>query len=253
MALFHIIAIFHVLIQNLHSAIITTPTSSNGTNQYFDTISSTNNYQFDTIICSTPNCHIICDEPGGCFKTNINASSSNTLTITCNQNSACESLTILDNGAPQTIFNLYCSDHDQACAEAMINIPTTDTIDIICNYTSTSSQNGVCTNLTLNAIQSTSVITECNGDYSCNGVHFIVNDSNSVKLIANGVSSAQLMTIYAQNITNDLNISCGAQSCDRLKINVETMKGALNLECNDYFSCNQIIVEAMNMGERYVS
>ena len=248
--LLEIVAILCIIVINVYSAIITTPTSSDGTNQYFDT-STSNNYQFDTIICSTPNCHIICDEAGGCFRANINASLSDTLTITCNKNSACEQLTIIENGEPTTNFQLHCMDDIQVCSQANINIPTTTNVDIICNYTSTSPQNGACSNVTLNAIESTSVNIECIGDYSCHRIDVFVNNSNSVQLNANGVSSAQFLSLYSQNITNKLNISCGANSCQQLEINAQSMTGELSLECNDYSSCYEITLQAADMSTRY--
>ena len=220
MAVFAVFVIVWMTIENLHSAIISTPSSSNGTNEYFE-----NNYEFDTIICSRINCHINCNKPQGCFKTNINASLSDTLSILCNQNSSCQSLRILNDGSPKEILNVYCGDYDESCADININIQTTKNINIICNYTSILSQNGICNNLSLNIIQSTnSVMMKCNGDYSCNGAGIYINNCNSFKLINDGVYSAQLMTIYGKNITNDLNISCDANSCYKLDINVKKLK-----------------------------
>ena len=209
--------------------IITTPTSTNGTHQYFDTISSINSYQFDKIVCSTANCHIICDVDAGCYSTEIDASLSNVLTIKCTTDSACESLFI--SGEPSQTLDLYCGNNIQACASAIINLPTTSNINIICNYSSSTTINGACYDLRLTALQSTAVNIECMGQYSCTSANFSVNNQ--------------------PNIINELNVSCGYYSCFALSITTYQMDGKVNLRCNDYYSCYTMDLYTADMTSRY--
>ena len=221
MATIWILAIFNIFISESYSDTITQATSIDGDNQYFDT-SNTNKYQFDTIICSTSYCHIICDEPGGCFRTTINASSSQSLTIKCTENSACESLSI--SGEPSTTFDVYCGDEIQACSSTNIIVPTTTNVNVICNYTSTTSTNGVCSNLKLNATQSSTVSIECYGSYSCYSSNFTIPQADSVTLTADGKNATQSMNLDGQYISNNLSVSCKASSCASSNIYANYMR-----------------------------
>ena len=249
MATFWVLAILNTLIRYSCSATITQPTSTDGDNQYFDTKSTTNNYQYDTIICSSPYCHIICDVPGGCFRTTIDASSSQSLTIKCDKNSACESLSI--SGEPSTNFDLYCADDIQACFSTDIIVPTTTNVNIICNYTSITSTNGVCSNLELNATQSSTVNIQCLGSYSCYSSSYMVTKANSVTLTADGNNATQSIEIYGQKISDDLTVSCEASSCPLSKIYANFMDGTVNLDCMGHEACFGLAVSATDMTTRY--
>ena len=207
------------------SAVITNPTSTNGTGQYFNTINSSRNYEHDTIVCGTANCHIICDITGGCNGTTINASLSDSLTIQCTENSACHSLIILDG--PTTNLDLYCNDA-QSCMEARIDLLITSNINIVCNHSTTIPTNGACFHSEINATKSSTVNIDCIGEYSCNA-----------------------MDIYCPNSGN-CDVNCASSdSCFESNLYIPTEKyEGLGLNCNPIMpdSCNETIINCMDDG-----
>ena len=158
---FWLIAFYILILKCIHSQdIITTPTRTEGSNQYFDNEGRPdNNYRYDTIICGTDHCNLICDANGGCYDTTVNASISQTLSITCKGNSACEELSI--SGPPSKQLNLYCAEDIQSCKSAVIDVPDTDGVNVICNFTSLTDEDGTCLALQLNAANSTNVDIQC--------------------------------------------------------------------------------------------
>ena len=88
------------------------PTTNNGTTEVYDT-SSSSEFSNLAIVCTTQNCHIVCDEISSCLYTTIDASLSDSLTLQCTNINACYQIRLTN--PPKLSANIYCGDGEHTC------------------------------------------------------------------------------------------------------------------------------------------
>eukprot|EP01083_Nonionella_stella_P310549 1103762_1 len=213
---------------------VTTPTSGNATHQYFDTSSSLL-YASDSIICASPYCHIICDEPSGCYNTNIDASSSDTLIVECLSTSSCERFNI--TAGPTTDLHVFCKGDTKSCYYGGIKALTTTNINVFCNDSNTNLATA-CMYLRVITSQASTVNMECVSSHSCFQAAIAANTMNgNINLICAGDNACDQFTVDATDMGSSsvVHVLCDTasnitQACETTFINCPT-EGTCNIDC----------------------
>ena len=94
-------------------------------------------YNHNTIKCTSPHCHIICDRFHECKDISINSTLSQIVSIACLEDSSCQHLNIIAASTTNKI-EITCDHQTNPCVSAEIQIENSKTT-IQCDGTPTSS------------------------------------------------------------------------------------------------------------------
>eukprot|EP01084_Bolivina_argentea_P274334 467574_1 len=203
---------------------IVSPTTTNTTAQYFITSISTR-FSDDDIICTNFKCIVTCNINNGCTNTNINASLSNVLILTCNNISSCDHINVIGSS---NLTQLQCLQQD-ACEYANIDVKHTVNVDINCALPAITP----CSKININAEYATNVNIACEGEnFACAHATLNVNHTETVT-ITTARAGLWYANIIAINVSSSFNIYCGDydDSCS-----TATIYCPVNIPCNLY--CN---------------
>ena len=118
-----------VLCAIIHAAFsdIVNRTSGDEFRSYFNTVID-EEFQYDSIICTTVFCQVTCGTSFGCEYAIIDASASETLVLDCTQNQACRWAEII---APTTNMLISCP-AEGACFQQIVTIESTPNVTFEC-------------------------------------------------------------------------------------------------------------------------
>eukprot|EP01084_Bolivina_argentea_P234541 394864_1 len=147
------------------------------------------------VMCSSPNCKVICNTKRGCYNTIINASSAETLTLICSAHKSCMSLSIASGARNHT--EIDCSGYS-SCYAADFIIDNSSNIYLNCG-------NSSCNAVELNGSSSSNMNIKCSSKNACYYMRaFILNTECNLKCLGSRLSCRN-MNIYV-NYKSILNI-----------------------------------------------
>eukprot|EP01084_Bolivina_argentea_P226933 383258_1 len=202
------------------SAITTPSANSNSTHQYFVASEYTIPYfQYQTVVCSAPFCHIICDEISSCYQFNIDAKTTETFTLECQNERSCQTNNI-------------------------ITAPSATKININCIHSTNNYTKAPCYKLQFNASQpniNPDVNIDCMGENACKYAQFYLSYAADVTISSSGNHAVGFIDLYVEYIQNDLYIDCpGWYSCHTQQIYANYSQGAIDIKCTAQYSCRYL-------------
>eukprot|EP01084_Bolivina_argentea_P115928 206083_1 len=192
---------------NIATSDVVIPTTSDSVNEYYVAVDT--NYAYSQIYCSKLHCHITCDVTSGCYGMEVyETANTNTINITCTKS--------------------------RACFGSTIHADQVKKIHITCKSTASVRNEGACAHLLLQARNSVSVNMMCtrldsttttNYGFACADANIHLEYAGHATIIADAYYSLIGGNIYAYNMTNGLNITCGYQSCFTMSVYADYMEG----------------------------
>eukprot|EP01083_Nonionella_stella_P030383 83306_1 len=192
------------------------PTTSNSTGLFWiaSEYGSAQYFQSQSITCSAPYCHIVCDTSSSCYD-----------------------LTVYTTSTPESLI-IQCIT-EKACTETAIVANGVHSVQLSCNYGVNGDvyeawNYGACVHLTLNASDVASVAVDCHKRYACYGAGFYLGNTESASLSFNGTKSGWSGNVQAGDVQNEVNIACsgGYGSCPHT-VNVSNIGDSFTMTCDE--------------------
>eukprot|EP01083_Nonionella_stella_P219731 786803_1 len=216
---------------NIYATDISATISNSSGDYYINSVSTPNNFQFDTIACSADHCHLLCDTISGCYKTIINATTAKTLTIQCIEPNSCSATTIISASSSTTI---QCNNAN-ACYKSNIIANGITNLDCLNTETSQTNADASCNAVNLTADGSTQINIFC-ADYDCYNASFYPQSADTMHIQLQQYGGYE-MNVYAPDITTSLKIDCQSDhACYKSNIHCP-LQADCNINCLSSSSC----------------